>query len=152
MSEQVIDEDGDTLRTLTRLRDLGVRLAIDDFGTAYSSLRQLRRFPVTTLKIDKSFVAGLGRVEDDRAIVTAITTLSDSLGLSVVAEGIEREEQRDVLQGLRCAYGQGYLFGRPAPFEAFQARIGEHGDGDADIDPIGSLAIADEDDLTPQRA
>jgi EAL domain-containing protein (putative c-di-GMP-specific phosphodiesterase class I) len=124
VSEQVIDDDGSILRTLTRLRDLGVRLAIDDFGTAYSSLRHLRKFPVTVLKIDKSFVAGLGVVDDDGAIVTAITTLADSLGLTVVAEGIEREDQRELLSGLSCAFGQGYLFGAPAPFEAFAERIG----------------------------
>ncbi|MCU1455793.1 MAG: diguanylate cyclase/phosphodiesterase with sensor(s) [Acidimicrobiales bacterium] len=123
VSEQVIDEDGKALRTLTQLRDLGLRLAIDDFGTAYSSLRQLRTFPVTILKIDKSFVAGLGRVDDDGAIVTAITTLAKSLGLTVVAEGIEREDQLDLLRPMHCTYGQGYLFGPPEPFEAFVARL-----------------------------
>ena len=106
------------------LRELGVGLAIDDFGTGYSSLGQLRHLPMTALKIDRSFVGGLPNSEVDRAIVRVTVQLADALGVSVTAEGIETEAQRDALVELGCRRGQGFLFGRPEPPAEFKARSG----------------------------
>ncbi|MBW3556838.1 MAG: EAL domain-containing protein [Actinobacteria bacterium] len=101
--------------TLAALKDLGVSLSIDDFGTGYSSLSYLRRFPVDALKVDRSFVRGLGIDVEDSAIVTAIVTLAHALGLSVVAEGVETPAQLEELRRLGCEAVQGYLLGRPEP-------------------------------------
>jgi EAL domain-containing protein (putative c-di-GMP-specific phosphodiesterase class I) len=101
--------------TLRAIRALGVHLAIDDFGTGYSSLTYLRRFPVETLKIDRSFVAGLGHDRDDEAIVEMILSLARALRLQVVAEGVETTDQIDTLRLLGCDLLQGYYFGRPMP-------------------------------------
>ena len=100
---------------LDELRALGVRLSIDDFGTGYSSLAYLRRFPLDTLKIDRAFVSGLGVDSDSRAIALAIIEMAHALGLDVVAEGVENEEQLGVLVELGCDRAQGYLFSRPVP-------------------------------------
>ena len=102
---------------LERLREAHVDAALDDFGTGYSSLGYVQRFPLKMIKIDRSFVEPLGNGLSPRssAIVAAILALAQSLGLDVVAEGIETEEQRAALVGLGCGFGQGYLFGRPAP-------------------------------------
>jgi diguanylate cyclase len=102
------------------LRALGVRLSIDDFGTGYSSLGYLRRFPVDTVKVDRSFVDGLGTESEDSAIVAAVVSLGHALGLTVVAEGVETEEQAKYLQLLNCDLLQGYYFSKPLP--AAQAR------------------------------
>jgi diguanylate cyclase (GGDEF)-like protein/PAS domain S-box-containing protein len=99
--------------TLSQLRQLGVQISIDDFGTGYSSLSYLHRFPVDTLKIDRSFVMLLGDVNQNTKIIQAIITLARDLGLSVVAEGIETREQFNYLHALHCDYGQGYFFSRP---------------------------------------
>lgn len=98
---------------LSQLKALGVRLSIDDFGTGYSSLSRLRQFPVDILKIDRAFIAGIDQDEDTREIVKVIVMLAHSLGLEVVAEGIERRDQLKVLKGLSCELGQGYLFSKP---------------------------------------
>ncbi|MHA7210046.1 sensor domain-containing protein [Arthrobacter sp. MDT1-65] len=106
---------------LTRLRSLGVQLAIDDFGTGYSSLSYIGQFPVDTIKIDGSFIAGLdnpARRRESFAIVTAVISLAHSLGLTVVAEGIETPTQSLILHGLGCDQGQGYLFGRPRALDS----------------------------------
>jgi diguanylate cyclase (GGDEF)-like protein/PAS domain S-box-containing protein len=100
------------------LARLGVRLAIDDFGTGYSSLAYLRRFPVHTLKVDRSFVSGLGLDADSRAVVAAIIELAHALGLEVVAEGVEEQVQLQALVELGCDRAQGFLFAHPAPPEA----------------------------------
>ncbi|MEY7971786.1 EAL domain-containing protein [Saccharomonospora xinjiangensis] len=102
---------------LTSLRDLGVRLAIDDFGTGYSSLAQLWKLPLDTLKIDRSFVAGLdgGDKTDAEAIIKGIVTMAHSMGLTVIAEGTENERQVAILRELGCDQAQGFHFGRPAP-------------------------------------
>ena len=100
-------------KTLQSIRALGVRIAIDDFGTGYSSLSQLQFFPVDELKIDRTFVARLEDGERAASFVKTMITLAHSLGVDVVAEGIERESQRAILAALGCSAGQGYLFSRP---------------------------------------
>jgi diguanylate cyclase (GGDEF)-like protein/PAS domain S-box-containing protein len=102
-------------QSLRDLRGLGLHLSVDDFGTGYSSLTYLKRFPVEAIKIDRSFVTGLGLEADDTTIVEAVIRLGHSLGLSVVAEGVETPLQLNRLRELGCDRGQGYLFGRPRP-------------------------------------
>lgn len=102
-------------RILSALRDLGVRIAIDDFGTGFGQLTYLRQFHFDEIKVDRSFIADVARDPDTRAIVTSVVTLAGALGAEVVAEGIETPEQLDVLLGLGCGYGQGYLLGEPGP-------------------------------------
>jgi EAL domain-containing protein (putative c-di-GMP-specific phosphodiesterase class I) len=100
---------------LRDLRSLGLHLSVDDFGTGYSSLTYLKRFPIEAIKIDKSFVGGLGIESEDTSIVEAVVRLGQALGLNVVAEGIESPLQLSRLRDLGCDRGQGYLFGRPRP-------------------------------------
>ena len=100
-------------RELHRLHEAGVRIALDDFGTGYSSLTWLTHFPVDVVKIDRTFTADLGVDQRKTAVVAAMVSVSHQLGLSVVAEGVETEQQRALLLGLGCDRGQGYLFGRP---------------------------------------
>jgi diguanylate cyclase (GGDEF)-like protein/PAS domain S-box-containing protein len=121
----VMDDPDAALDMLTRLRALGLRLAIDDFGTGYSSLLRLKRLPVHKLKIDQGFIAGVPDDNDDIAITLAIIGMARSLGLAVLAEGIERPEQAAFLQANLCTYGQGYLFGRPQPAEQLVFGSGE---------------------------
>jgi len=104
-------------RMLTHLKELGVKISIDDFGTGYSSLAYLHRFPLDTLKIDRSFVGKMGEGQENSDIVGAIVGLAHSLGLEVVAEGVEQHDQLSELKGLSCQLGQGYLFSRPVPTE-----------------------------------
>jgi diguanylate cyclase (GGDEF)-like protein len=124
ITESVLMEDAaTTILTLNALNTLNVRLAIDDFGTGFSSLAYLKRFPLDTLKIDRLFIDKLDTDEDDAAIVRAIVTLAQTLGLTVVAEGIEREAQVGLLVGLGCEQGQGYHFARPLPPAALDALL-----------------------------
>jgi diguanylate cyclase (GGDEF)-like protein/PAS domain S-box-containing protein len=102
-------------RQLHQLERLGVRLVVDDFGTGFSALSHLRDLPVSGIKVDRTFTAGLGRDRQCDRIVEALTGLARGLGVDIVAEGVETTEQRDVLTSLGCAHAQGYLFGRPEP-------------------------------------
>lgn len=113
----LIHDSEASIERLQALRDLGVRLAIDDFGTGYSSLSYLHRFSVDLLKIDKSFIDHVAEAGPSLALVDAITTMADRLGLRVVAEGIEDTDQVQVLQGLPCGFAQGFHFSRPLPAE-----------------------------------
>jgi diguanylate cyclase (GGDEF)-like protein len=116
MTESVLmDDAAATITILQSLKGLGVRLGVDDFGTGYSSLAYLRRFPVDVLKIDRSFVSGLGKDLEDSAVVAAVVSLADTLGFSTIAEGVETAVQRECLVGLGCSRAQGYLFARPIP-------------------------------------
>jgi diguanylate cyclase (GGDEF)-like protein len=119
-----VGEWGDVQATLSALSRLGVRLALDDFGTGYSSLAHLQRMKVDVLKIDRSFVAQIGRSPRDREIVAAVTAMSHALGITVVGEGIETSHQLDTLAGLDCDQGQGFLFARPLSPEAVVALVG----------------------------
>ncbi|SED91151.1 aminotransferase class I/II-fold pyridoxal phosphate-dependent enzyme [Streptomyces sp. TLI_105] len=106
-------KDAQIRTTMSALKELGVGIAIDDFGTGYSSLSYLREFPIDVLKVDKSFIDDLTTDPQQVALVEGIVRIADVLGLQVVAEGIEHEEQRALLAGMGCRYGQGYLFARP---------------------------------------
>ncbi len=108
----------DAVLVLQSLRDLGLHLEIDDFGTGYSSLSYLQRFPVETLKIDRTFVDQLDQRPENEAIVRAIIGLGASLGLSTIAEGVERTAEAVKLQALGCHLAQGYLYGKPLPAPA----------------------------------
>ena len=111
----------DSLENLQRIRALGVHLSLDDFGTGYSSLSFLRELPVDAIKIDRSFVSGLGTNPRDTSIVQGVIAMADALGYAVVAEGIETEAQAETLRQIGCRYAQGFLWSRPAPADAIRA-------------------------------
>lgn len=125
-------DDDRSFEAMTALRDLGVGIAFDDFGTGYASLSSLQRYPLTTLKIDRGFVQHINDNSSDVAIVRALVGLSREMGLKTIAEGIETEEQERTLIGLGCPFGQGYRYGKPVPFRtiidllAQQARSGQN--------------------------
>jgi len=104
--------------TLHRLRRLGATIALDDFGTGYSSLAHLRRFPLDKVKIDKAFISEIPDSAEDKAIVGVIASLAGTLGLTLVAEGIERPEQAAAMREMGVRFGQGYLYQRPQPLDA----------------------------------
>jgi EAL domain-containing protein (putative c-di-GMP-specific phosphodiesterase class I) len=109
------------LPALRALHDLGIRLAVDDFGIGHSSLAYLRRLPAHEVKIDRSFVQGMPTDDGDLAIVRAVVDLARHFGLTVVAEGVESELTVSLLEDLGCDVGQGFLFSRPLPYERFEA-------------------------------
>ena len=119
LTESVMMRDPEiSLEAMKVFRSMQIHLVVDDFGTGYSSLSYLKRFPVDTLKIDKSFVDGLGKDPESTALVAAVISLATSLGMKVTAEGIETVEQMVHLQSLNCDQGQGYYFARPLSVEA----------------------------------
>jgi diguanylate cyclase (GGDEF)-like protein len=122
-------------RLLKRLKALGVQLSIDDFGTGYSSLGYLHRFPVNTLKIDRSFVGRIGEAAENIEIVRTIVSLAENMGMEVVAEGVETLSQLTQLRSLNCRYGQGYLFSRPIDAESVTALITRQPHWQADLFP-----------------
>ena len=124
ITESALMENPDTTATmLHRFRELGARICIDDFGTGYSSLSYLLRFPVDTLKIDRSFVAAIGRGQRNAQLVGTMIALARSLGMDVVAEGVETEEQRRYLLDLGCAHAQGFLFSAPLVVSDLEALL-----------------------------
>jgi diguanylate cyclase (GGDEF)-like protein/PAS domain S-box-containing protein len=121
ITEGLLMDAGNAITTqLLVFRDAGIRVALDDFGTGYSSLSYLKKFDIDYLKIDQSFVRNLKANSDDMALCDAIIVMAHKLGLKVVAEGVETEEQRDLLRAAGCDYGQGYWFARPAAPEEFE--------------------------------
>ena len=108
-----------SIQILTSMKIMGINISIDDFGTGYSSLSYLKRIPADKVKIDRSFVSGIGTNPDDTAIVRTILSLADSMDKLVVAEGIETQEQYQTLRSMGCQAGQGYWMSKPAPPEEF---------------------------------
>lgn len=132
ITESVIMKDVDhTAETFHRFADMGIRLAIDDFGTGYSSLSYLKRFPIHSLKIDRSFVMDLETDNDDQAIVHSVGSLAQNLNLAVVAEGVETEFQYDFLKQVHCQFIQGFWFSKPLPAGEFEAFVNKCGTLDA---------------------
>jgi diguanylate cyclase (GGDEF)-like protein len=119
----IMENTESAAKLLGQVRQLGVTVAIDDFGTGYSSLSYLKRLPIDTVKLDRSFVMGATTDPDDAALVMAIVTLAHNLRLRVIAEGVETDEQLAFLRLLRCDEAQGYLFGRPMPPEVFESSL-----------------------------
>jgi diguanylate cyclase (GGDEF)-like protein/PAS domain S-box-containing protein len=118
ITENVLIESTDAARSmLGRLRQMGIQIYLDDFGTGYSSLSYLQRFPIDTVKIDRSFTGRIGGKKEGQEIIRAIVALAQNLGLKVVAEGVETTGQLAILRALKSGYGQGYLFGKPMPAE-----------------------------------
>ena len=148
ITEGMMMQDGEqTMSVMRALKELGVQLAIDDFGTGYCSLSYLKRFPVDTLKIDRSFISGLGYHQQDLAIVQAVIAFAKALNLSVTGEGVETTEQLNQLIALACTRGQGYYFSQPLPSDILEALIeSEQADftaailqADAALHPVGAL-------------
>ncbi len=119
----LLDNIEDTITTMHVLKEIGIRLSLDDFGTGYSSLQYLKRLPLDQLKIDQSFVRDLADDSSDRAIVRTIIAMAQSLNLNVIAEGVETEDQRQILLSKGCIHYQGYLFGKPMPIEQFETLL-----------------------------
>jgi diguanylate cyclase (GGDEF)-like protein len=127
LTESVLMQNvDDVLKTLDAIKALGINLAIDDFGTGFSSLSYLRRFPIDRLKIDQSFVRDIERSPVNESIARAIVALANSLGLDIIAEGIENLSEKAVLEHMLCSEGQGYLFAKPLPAEDFVLWIASH--------------------------
>jgi len=145
ITESVVMENAEAAALMFKqLRSLGVQLSIDDFGTGYSSLSYLHRFPLNYLKIDRSFVMRL-TTDNDNAIVRTISTLARNLGMEVIAEGIETEEQYQQLKMLGCEYGQGYLFSRPVDSDSVQHLLTQ--DARRDLEPDLNLTTDNKDFL-----
>ncbi|WP_010122976.1 EAL domain-containing protein, partial [Sphingomonas sp. KC8] len=122
----MMPEPAEALRVFSKLRGLGVEISIDDFGTGYSNLRYLERFPLTEIKIDRSFVRDVEHSSAKQVIVETIIKLSKALNIRVVAEGIETEAEFSFMRSLGCSVGQGYLFSRPLDASAFDDFIENH--------------------------
>ncbi len=137
ITESVLMTDVErSIEVLLGLKALGVCIAVDDFGTGYSSLSYLRRFPVDVVKVDRSFVAGVGRNAADDAIIAAVVNLSHALGLRVIAEGVETPEQLIAVRALGCDHAQGYLWSRPIRADELDPWAQVHGSSHADGEPV----------------
>ncbi|ASW53513.1 bifunctional diguanylate cyclase/phosphodiesterase [Plantactinospora sp. KBS50] len=133
----VLDGTDRPVPILRRLREIGVRLSVDDFGTGYASLLYLRRLPVHEVKVDRSFVQGMATDPVDLAIVNAVVTLSQQFGLAVVAEGVESELTLELLQDIGCQIAQGFLFSRPLPYERLAAWV----DAQSEPEPLTAADV-----------
>ena len=120
----LMDKHPNVAQTMTELRAMGVRIDLDDFGTGYSSLSYLHQFPIDTLKIDRSFIHRIGASDDAVEIVNTILALASSLDMEVVAEGVETEQQLELLRKMHCAYAQGYHLSRPVEAPQFESLVG----------------------------
>jgi diguanylate cyclase (GGDEF)-like protein len=128
LTESMIMRDaGKAIQMLEKLRENGIKISVDDFGSGYSSLSYLKNLPLDALKIDRSFVSEMTDDTRSKAIVAAIITLADSLGLKSIAEGVETEEQLNLLRRMNCDEIQGYLFGKPVPAEEFENLLNKSG-------------------------
>jgi EAL domain-containing protein (putative c-di-GMP-specific phosphodiesterase class I) len=125
----LVSDIEDTIGKMTALRARGVGFSLDDFGTGFSSLSYLQRLPLDQLKIDQTFVRNVLTDPNGAAIARTVVNLGQSLGLSVIAEGVETEGQRAFLAGIGCPAYQGYLFSRPVPIEAFEAFVRRRAEG-----------------------
>jgi EAL domain-containing protein (putative c-di-GMP-specific phosphodiesterase class I) len=123
----LLQDDRAVLDTLHQIRDLGVRICMDDFGTGYSSLSYLRSFPFGKIKIDRSFISELGKENDCVAIIRAVTRLGASLGMVTTGEGVETEQQLEILRAEGCVQAQGFLFSKPKPLSEIPALLRELG-------------------------
>ncbi|OGV77918.1 MAG: hypothetical protein A3I83_01160 [Methylotenera sp. RIFCSPLOWO2_02_FULL_45_14] len=125
LTESMLLEQIDlTIATMNALKEIGVRFSLDDFGTGYSSLQYLKKLPLYQLKIDQSFVRDIAYDLSDQAIVRTIIAMAQTLNLNVIAEGVETEQQRQLLQNNGCNTYQGYLFSKPIPIAEFEALLG----------------------------
>ncbi|MBL4783333.1 MAG: EAL domain-containing protein [Porticoccaceae bacterium] len=132
LTESVVMGDAEnTIATLLSLKELGVKLSIDDFGTGYSSLSYLQKFPLDTLKIDRSFIMDIGEDSDDSAITEAIIVMGHSLGLQIIAEGVETQVQLDFLRERSCEVIQGFFFSRPLPANEIPSFADKHRNGNS---------------------
>jgi EAL domain-containing protein (putative c-di-GMP-specific phosphodiesterase class I) len=125
ITESVMVHDALAIAALRKLKNSGIELAMDDFGTGYSNLSYVKRLPIDTLKIDRTYVSGLGTHTEDTAIVHATVAFAEALGLKIVAEGIETAEQLTLLRELGCELGQGYHFAEPLPSAAIGTLLRE---------------------------
>jgi len=124
LTESMLLDDVDgTIATMSALKEIGVQFSLDDFGTGYSSLQYLKRLPLHQLKIDQSFVRDIAVDSSDQAIVQTIIAMAQTLNLNVIAEGVETEEQKNLLLSHGCKHFQGYLFGRPVPIADFEEQL-----------------------------
>jgi EAL domain-containing protein (putative c-di-GMP-specific phosphodiesterase class I) len=120
LTESLLQENiEETIATMSALNEIGVQFSLDDFGTGYSSLQYLKRLPLDQIKIDQSFVRDIATDSSDIAVIRATIAMARSLELDVIAEGVETEEQRQILQNNGCSHFQGYLFGKPVPIDHF---------------------------------
>jgi predicted signal transduction protein with EAL and GGDEF domain len=126
----LLDAGGHLRQSLDMLDDCGFTICLDDFGTGFSSLTHLRAFPIHKVKIDRDFIAAIGQDHQARLIIQAIVQMSHSLGLRVVVEGVETEEQETFLRAIGCRHVQGYRYGRPMLLDALQARFGAADEGE----------------------
>lgn len=117
ITESAMTDMQDTFTTLKELKDIGVVISIDDFGTGYSSLSYLKKYPIDIIKIDQSFIKDMELDDKNAAIATTIIQLAHSLGMEVIAEGVEKDRQVEILKSANCQKAQGYLFSKPVPIE-----------------------------------
>ena len=119
----MLDDVPDTIAKMQAIKQMGVSFSMDDFGTGYSSLAYLTKLPLDQLKIDQSFVRNIGMQASDATIIQTIIGMANNLGMAVIAEGVETQEQRDFLESMGCIFYQGYLFGKPVPIDQFAALL-----------------------------
>ena len=119
----LVDNIDETILTMNRLKEIGITFSLDDFGTGYSSLKYLKQLPLDQLKIDQSFVRDIVFDNNDRAIVSTIIAMAQSMNLKVIAEGVETKEQQELLLKKSCHAYQGYLFSKPLPIEQLEGLL-----------------------------